>query len=86
MGAAGIAALAMSYALDQQLGKWPLCIQRCVQTVCASALPVSIASDGRGRERAPGTGGDVVWAGCTLAPVSALGTGASLLCGFILVK
>lgn len=39
-----------------------------------------------GKERAPGTGGGALLAGSVLAPVSALGRGASLLqaplCGF----
>lgn len=43
-----------------------------------------------GKGRALGTGEDVVWAGSVLAPVSAPGTGASLLrallCSFIPVR
>lgn len=49
----------------------------------AALCQPSMALDGQGRDRAAG---DVALAGSPLAPAPAPGTGASLLCGLMLVK
>lgn len=46
----------------------------------------SMALDGQGRARAVGAAGNVGLTGSPLAPASAPGTGASLLCGLVLLK
>lgn len=86
MGATGIAAVAVSSAFDQPAWEVScLYLEVCTEDMPALCQP-SMALDEQGRARAAGAAGDVGLAGSPLAPASAPGTGASLLCGLVLLK